>query len=99
MEIMFVTAYVIFFLSLISFCSPQATLVHYFLSLELMFLAVNLLFVLAGALWGGDITGQVFALYVLVLAGAESALGLALLVLWYRLRNGIEIYMLSDLRY
>jgi len=45
-----------------------------------------------------DILGQVFALLVLTVAAAESALGLAILIVYYRLRGGISIDLISLLK-
>jgi NADH-quinone oxidoreductase subunit K len=60
------------------------------MSVELMLLAVNINFVaFSGFL--GDITGQVFTLFVLTVAAAEAAIGLAILVCFFRLRGTIDV--------
>ena len=60
------------------------------MSLELMLLAINLNFVIFSNSID-DIIGQLFALLVLTVAAAESAIGLAILVIYYRLRGNIFI--------
>jgi len=60
------------------------------MSIELMLLAVNINFV-AFSVYLGDITGQIFALLVLTVAAAEAAIGLAILVVFYRNRGSIAV--------
>jgi NADH-quinone oxidoreductase subunit K len=60
------------------------------MSIELMLLAVNINLV-AFSTHLGDIVGQVFALLVLTVAAAEAAIGLAILVVFFRNRGSIEV--------
>ena len=60
------------------------------MSIELMLLAVNLNFVFF-SVYLDDIIGQLFALLILTVAAAESAIGLALLVVYYRVRGTIAV--------
>jgi NADH-quinone oxidoreductase subunit K len=60
------------------------------MSIELMLLAINLTFIVF-SVFLDDVVGQVFALFVLTVAAAESAIGLALLVVYYRVRGTIAI--------
>ena len=60
------------------------------MSVELMLLAVNINLVAFSAHLG-DIVGQVFALFVLTVAAAEAAIGLAILVVFFRNRGTIEV--------
>jgi len=64
------------------------------MSIELMLLAVNLNFVLF-SVFLDDIVGQIFALLVLTVAAAESAIGLALLVVYYRVRGTIAVEFIN----
>ena len=59
-------------------------------SVELILLAVNLNFV-AFSSYLGDLVGQVFALFVLTVAAAEAAIGLAILVVYFRNRGTIAV--------
>jgi NADH-quinone oxidoreductase subunit K len=60
------------------------------MSVELMLLAVNINFV-AFSTFHGDLVGQVFAMFVLTVAAAEAAIGLAILVVYFRNRGSIEV--------
>jgi NADH-quinone oxidoreductase subunit K len=60
------------------------------MSIELMLLAVNINLVAFSAHLG-DLVGQVFALFVLTVAAAEAAIGLAILVCFYRVRGTIAV--------
>ena len=60
------------------------------MSVELILLAVNINFVAFSAFLG-NIVGQVFALFVLTVAAAEAAIGLAILVVFYRNRGSIAV--------
>lgn len=60
------------------------------MSIELILLAVNINFV-AFSVHLGDLTGQVFAMFVLTVAAAEAAIGLAILVIYFRKRGSIDV--------
>ena len=60
------------------------------MSIELMLLAVNINLVAFSA-YLGDLTGQVFTLFVLTVAAAEAAIGLAILVCFFRNRGTIDV--------
>ena len=67
------------------------------MSIEIMLLAVNLNFIFF-SIYLDDMLGQIFALYVLTVAAAESAIGLAILVVFYRIRGIIAIDNISALK-
>ncbi len=60
------------------------------MSIELILLAVNINFV-AFSVALSDLTGQIFALFVLTVAAAEAAIGLAILVIYFRNRGTIAV--------
>ena len=60
------------------------------MSVELILLAVNINLVAFSA-YLGDLTGQVFALFILTVAAAEAAIGLAILVVYFRNRGTIAV--------
>jgi NADH-quinone oxidoreductase subunit K len=60
------------------------------MSVELMLLAVNINLV-AFSSFLGDLTGQIFALLILTVAAAEAAIGLAIIVVYYRNRGSIAV--------
>jgi NADH:ubiquinone oxidoreductase subunit K len=67
------------------------------MSIELMLLAVNLN-LLIFSVFLDDLIGQIFALLVLTVAAAESAIGLALLVVYYRVRGTISVEFINLMR-
>lgn len=67
------------------------------MSVELMLLAVNINFV-AFSVQLGDLTGQVFTMLVLTVAAAEAAIGLAILVVYFRARGTIDVDDISALK-
>jgi NADH-quinone oxidoreductase subunit K len=67
------------------------------MSIELMLLAVNINFV-AFSSFLHDMVGQIFAIFVLTVAGAEAAIGLAILVIYFHNRHNIEIKNISSMR-
>ena len=67
------------------------------MSIELMLLAVNLNFIIY-SVYLDDIMGQVFALLILTVAAAEAAIGLAILVVYYRVRGSISVENIHLLR-
>ena len=60
------------------------------MSVELMLLAVNLNFI-AFSHFHADLVGQVFALFILTVAAAEAAIGLAIIVVYFRNRGSIAV--------
>mgnify|MGYP006274621511 CR=1 FL=1 len=67
------------------------------MSIELMLLSVNINLVAFSA-YLGDITGQVFTLFVLTVAAAEAAIGLAILVCFFRNRGTIAVEDVASLK-
>jgi NADH-quinone oxidoreductase subunit K len=67
------------------------------ISLELILLSININFVVF-SVFLDDLLGQIYALLVLTVAAAESALGLAILIVYYRLRGGISIDLINLLK-
>lgn len=67
------------------------------MSIELMLLAVNINFVAFGSVLG-DLVGQVFTMFVLTVAAAEAAIGLAILVVFFRNKGSIAVEDISSLK-
>ncbi|GEQ96695.1 NADH-quinone oxidoreductase subunit K 1 [Iodidimonas gelatinilytica] len=67
------------------------------MSIELMLLAVNINFV-AFSSFLNDLAGQVFAMFVLTVAAAEAAIGLAILVVYFRNRGNIEVEQINQMQ-
>ena len=67
------------------------------MSVELMLLAVNINLV-AFSFYLQDLTGQVFALFVLTVAAAEAAIGLAIIVVYFRNRGSIDVDQINMMK-
>ena len=67
------------------------------MSVELMLLAVNINFVAFSA-YLGDLAGQVFTMFILTVAAAEAAIGLAILVVFFRNKGTIKVEEIADLK-
>jgi NADH-quinone oxidoreductase subunit K len=67
------------------------------MAIELMILSANLNFI-TFSVYHDDILGQVFALFILTVAAAESAIGLAILVIYFRLRGNLMTHTYAILR-
>lgn len=65
--------------------------------LEIMLLSTNILFV-TFASFAGDLAGQVFVMLILTVAAAEAAVGLAIMVVFFRARDSIAIDDLTSLK-
>ena len=82
------TSFLLFALGTLGLCLWARHMIVVLLALELLLLASSINFVLASVFFG-ELLGQIYGLVVLSVAAAESSLGLALLVVYYRLRGGI----------
>ncbi len=81
---------ILFAISIVGIFLNRKNIIIILMSIELMLLAVNInLVAFSGQL--GDLTGQVFALIVLTVAAAEAAIGLAILVVFFRNRGSIAV--------
>lgn len=81
---------VLFMIGLSGIFLNRKNLIIILMSIELVLLAVNMNFIIFSA-YLDDILGQMFALLILTVAAAESAIGLAILVIYYRARGTIAI--------
>jgi NADH-quinone oxidoreductase subunit K len=83
-------AAILFTLGIFGIFLNRKNVIIILMSIELMLLAVNLNLV-AFSVYLGDLAGQVFAMFVLTVAAAEAAIGLAILVVYFRNRGSIEV--------
>ncbi len=81
---------ILFVLGVLGIFINRKNVIIILMSVELILLAVNINFVAFSAFLG-DLVGQVFALFVLTVAAAEAAIGLAILVLYFRNRGTIAV--------
>ena len=83
-------AMILFLLGLSGIFLNRKNIIILLMSIELMLLSINFNFIIF-SVFLDDILGQLFALLVLTVAAAESAIGLAILVIYYRVRGTIAI--------
>jgi NADH-quinone oxidoreductase subunit K len=88
---------VLFVLGVFGILLNRKNVIVILMSVELMLLAVNLNLVAFSAHLG-DLTGQVFTMMVLTVAAAEAAIGLAIVVVYFRNRGTIEVDDISTLK-
>ena len=88
---------ILFFLSIFGIFVTRKNIIMTLVCIEMLFLAVNLNFIIS-SVYLDDLFGQVFSLFVIAVAGAEAAVGLALLICFYRLRNIIALDYISTLK-
>lgn len=81
---------ILFIIGILGFVLNRKNVILMLISIEIMLLAITFL-ILVSSLNFDDILGQTYAIYVIAIAGAESAVGLAILVAFYRLRGSIAI--------
>ncbi len=67
------------------------------MSIELMLLAINLNFIIF-SVYLDDLAGYIFVLFILTIAAAESAIGLAILTIYYRLKNTIRMDKIKNIK-
>jgi NADH-quinone oxidoreductase subunit K len=87
----------LFALSIIGIFLNRKNLIVLLMAIELMLLAVNTNFV-AFSHYLGDMNGQIFVFFILTVAAAESAIGLAILVLLFRNKTSINVDELDVLK-
>ena len=87
----------LFAISIVGIFLNRKNLIVLLMAIELMLLAVNLNFV-AFSHYLGDMAGQVFVFFILTVAAAESAIGLAILVVLFRTRSTIAVDELDSLK-
>ncbi len=92
-----VLASILFSISIVGIFLNRKNLVVLLMSIELMLLSVNINFV-AASHYLNDISGQVFVFFILTVAAAESAIGLAILTVVFRNRKSINVEEIDSLK-
>lgn len=85
-----VVASIIFTIGVAGIILNRKNIIIILMSVELILLSVNLNLISFSSFLG-DLTGQIFALFILTVAAAEAAIGLAILVTYYRIRGSIAV--------
>ena len=88
---------ILFAISVVGIFLNRRNLIVLLMAIELMLLAVNLNFI-AFSYYLGDLVGQVFVFFILTVAAAESAIGLAILVVLFRNLSTIDVEDLDALK-
>jgi NADH-quinone oxidoreductase subunit K len=87
----------LFTTSLVGIAINRRSILIILMCIELVLLSLNLNFILF-SVYFDDLTEQVFSLFILTVAAAESAIGLAIIILYYRVRGKISINQQSILK-
>ena len=88
---------ILFTLGILGIFLNRKNIIVILMSVELILLSVNLNLVSFSAALE-DLTGQVFAMFILTVAAAEAAIGLAIVVIYFRNRGSIEVEDISTLK-
>jgi NADH-quinone oxidoreductase subunit K len=89
--------FTIFFIGLLGLFLNRKNILLIIICLELILLSINFSFLLY-SFYLDDARGQIFALFVLTVAAAETSIGLALLIIYYRVRGTISIEFVTNLK-
>lgn len=95
--IQFITNILLFLIGVSGILFNRRSILVVLMCVELLLLSVNLNFILF-SVYLDDFYGQVFSLFILTIAASEAAIGLAILILYYRLRGNISINQIATLR-
>jgi len=87
----------LFFTGMFGIILNRTSILLILMCIELMLLSVNLNFIVF-SVYLDDFYGQIFSLFILTIAAAESAVGLAILIIYYRIRRKIDINQVSTLK-
>ncbi|MGB0846369.1 MAG: NADH-quinone oxidoreductase subunit NuoK [Thiolinea sp.] len=92
-----IVAAILFAISIAGLFLNRKNLLVMLMCIELMLLAVNLNFI-AFSHYLNDLAGQVFVFFILTVAAAEAAIGLAILVVMFRQRSTVDVQELDELK-
>lgn len=87
----------VFLNGLLGLCITRSNIIILLMCLELMLLGINFNLIVF-SVYLDDIMGQVFALFILTVAAAEAAIGLAILIIYYRLKGIISINFINYIK-
>ena len=92
-----ILAAIIFTIGVVGIFLNRKNIIIILMSIELILLAVNINLV-SFSIFTQDLTGQIFAMFILTVAAAEAAIGLAIIVVYYRNKGSIRIEDISSLK-
>ena len=90
-------AAVIFTIGVVGIFLNRKNIIVILMSIELILLAVNINLV-SFSIYLGDIVGQIFAMLILTVAAAEAAIGLAIIVSYYRNKGSIRVEEINEMK-
>jgi NADH-quinone oxidoreductase subunit K len=90
-------SFILFLLGILGIIVNRKNIIILLMSIELMLLSINFMLITL-SLFLDNVNGQIFALYILVVAAAESAIGLSILVAYYRVRGTIAVKYINLLK-
>ena len=88
---------IIFFLGIIGIFLNRKNVIVILMSIELLLLAVNINLI-SFSIFTGDIVGQIFTMLILTVAAAEAAIGLAIIVIFYRNKVSIRVEDINEMK-
>ena len=92
-----ILSFFIYILGLIGIFITRKNIILILISIELMLISINFSLIIF-SLYFDDLLGQIFSLFVLTIAAAESSIGLAILVIYYRLRGNISMDFIKTIK-
>jgi NADH-quinone oxidoreductase subunit K len=92
-----ITNLIIFLIGAIGLVFRSTNMLIVLMCIEMILLSTNLNFIVM-SIYLDDLTGQIFSLIILTIAAAESAIGLAILILYYRNRKNLNINQINLLK-
>jgi NADH-quinone oxidoreductase subunit K len=90
----FIVNFFLFCLGLLGIILNRQNIIIILMSIELLLLSINLNFIYF-SVFIDDLIGQLFSLYILTVAAAESAIGLAIMIVFFKLYGDISIYRIN----
>nr|YP_010310518.1 NADH dehydrogenase subunit 4L [Acromitus flagellatus]UMY76053.1 NADH dehydrogenase subunit 4L [Acromitus flagellatus] len=91
------SSFTLFVLGILGISMNRSNLILILMSIELMLLSTSILFIVGSSFYD-EISGQIFTLFIFTIAAAESAIGLAIIVSYFRIKGKISIKLLNSLK-
>jgi NADH-quinone oxidoreductase subunit K len=88
---------ILFFIGILGLVLNRKNIIITLMALELMLLSINLNLIFF-SLYLDDVVGQIFVLFILTIAATESSIGLALLMVYFKLKNTIQMEKIKKLK-
>ena len=88
---------IIFVIGIVGIFLNRKNIIIILMSIELMLLAVNINLV-SFSIYLQDLTGQIFTMFILTVAAAEAAIGLAIIVIYYKNKGSINVEQIDSLK-